>query len=95
MVRIDLYGKESCELCAHTKRKLDVLLKRWGYDANVKIFYWDLDTVDGLTEATFNDVHRTPTTTVSREGKHVARWEGEVPDSRALKLCIDTGTLPR
>jgi len=89
MVSITLYGKESCQLCGHVRRKLDFFLKKWGYDGKVELRYWDMETVDGLTEASFNDVYRTPTTLVARDGRHVARWEGSVPDSRALRLCID------
>jgi hypothetical protein len=89
LVTITVYGKETCQLCGHVKRKLAVSLKKWGYEQNVQIFYWDMDTEEGLTEATFNDVNKTPTTVVARDGQHVARWDGQVPDSQELKLCID------
>jgi len=89
MLEINVYTKEGCELCGHTKRKLDVLLKRWGRDGDVKLTYWDLETADGLAEAAFNEVYLTPTTVVSRDGETLARWEAEVPDSRLLKECIE------
>ncbi len=92
MVTINLYGKKSCQLCEHTKRKLGFFLKKWGYEQRVQVEYWDLDTVDGLAEATFNDVLKTPATLVARDGNHVARWEGAIPDSNELKICIDGGT---
>lgn len=89
MVRIDIFGKDTCELCGHTKRKLAVLLERWGCNGQVQLKYWDMGTVDGLAEAAMNDVMKTPTTIVTRDGKTLARWEAQVPDSRDLKLCID------
>ena len=94
MIKVDVFGKETCELCAHTKRKLDIVLDRWGFKDQVETSYWDLGTVEGLAEGTFNDVFKTPTVLVSRDGRHVARWEGEVFDSQQLKLCIDGGGTP-
>jgi hypothetical protein len=89
MVTINIYGKETCQLCGHAKRKLSFFLKKWGYEQNVQVFYWDMDTEEGLTEASFNDVYKTPTTVVARDGRHVARWDGQIPDSQELKICID------
>jgi hypothetical protein len=94
MVTIDLYGKKTCELCEHTKRKLDFFMAKWGLDGRVQVRYWDMDTVDGLTEATFNDVLKTPATLVARDGKHIARWEGAIPNSQELKICINGANGP-
>ena len=91
MVTINLYGKEGCDRCEHVKRKLDFFLKKWGYLETVELKYWDLDTIDGMTEATYNDVIQTPTTVIARDGDHVAKWEGDIPDSKQLRLCIDGG----
>jgi hypothetical protein len=94
MVTINVYGKNRCHLCEQTKRKLDFFLKKWGCEGRVALQYWDMDTVDGLTEASFNDVFKAPATLVARDGCHVARWDGVIPNSQELKICIDGAKSP-
>ena len=47
--------------------------------------FFDMETVDGRAEGAFYDVHAIPTTIIRQNGRDVARWEGEVPDSAELK----------
>ncbi|GAG08150.1 unnamed protein product [marine sediment metagenome] len=87
MTSIDIYGKDTCKLCPHVKRKVVKLIERWGLSDSVPIRHWDMGEPTGLAEAAFNDVHKTPTTVVMR-GEEVARWSGKAPDSAELKQAI-------
>jgi len=89
-LRISLYGKEGCGKCQAAKKKLAFFLDKWNLNGQVEFAYWDLDTEEGLTEASFNDVVDIPTVVLERGGRSLARWDGRAPDSQELLLCIQS-----
>ena len=91
MVKIAVFGKQECAKCKSTKNKLEHFINRWKLDHTVQLTYHDLETVDGLAEGAFHDVRDIPLTIVENEGRQIARWDGEVPNSQALKLVLEEG----
>jgi len=47
----------------------------------VKMSFYNMDTVEGLAEGAFYNVDNIPTTLVGKNGKEIKRWEQEVPSS--------------
>ena len=89
--RVSIFGKQECAKCRTTKRKVDHFLAKWQFEHAVSMIFHDLDTVDGLAEGLFYDVDDAlPVTIIEARGRNVARWEGRVPNSQELRLCLDS-----
>ena len=92
MVKISIFGKQGCGRCDTTKSKLTHFLSQWQLEHVVQLVFHDMDTRDGLAESAFYDVaDKVPVTVVEKEGREVARWDGEVPDSQAVRLVLQEG----
>jgi hypothetical protein len=89
MTRINIFGKNGCAKCTTTKNKVEHFLGRWELANKVEMVFHDMDTVDGMAEGAFHDVDHIPATIVERSGRSVARWDGEVPSSKRMKLVLD------
>lgn len=89
MVKINVFGRDGCELCDATKRKLNHFLTKWDMHKKVEMIFHDMDTVDGRAEGAFHDVEDIPTTIVERGGEAVARWNKAVPNSDRIRAAIE------
>ncbi|MFC1546533.1 hypothetical protein ACFL4O_02310 [bacterium] len=89
MVTIKIFGKQDCDACKSTKGKFDLFLSRWGKTDTVEVIFFDMDTVEGLTEAAMLDAVDVPTTIIEKQGKEVARWEKKVPMSNDFKQYFE------
>lgn len=87
-MKIRVFGKQGCPRCESTKRKLSHFLERWGGNGDIELDFVDMDTVEGMAEGAFEDVVDVPTTVISDNGTSLARWEGEVPPSEAVKNVL-------
>ena len=84
-MEVHLFGTEKCGKCQSTKHKVEHLVRKFGLQGKVRLAFFDMETVDGRAEGAFYEVHAIPTTIIRQNGRDVARWEGEVPDSAELK----------
>ncbi len=91
MVKINVFGKQDCPKCHTTRNKLEHFVSRWKMERKVNVVFHDLDTVDGLAEGAFYDVNEVPLTIVECDGRSIARWDGEVPNSQAVRLVLEEG----
>ena len=89
MVRINVFGKKGCAKCDTTKNKLSHFLGRWELEHKVEMVFHDMETVDGRAEGAFHDVDEIPVTIVETNGRSVARWEGNVPNSKSVRLILE------
>jgi len=89
MYRVTVFGKQNCALCRTTKNKLEHFLKRWQLDHEVEMVFCDLETVDGRAEGAFYDVNQIPVTIVEFDGRPVARWDGQVPNSEDVRSVLE------
>lgn len=85
-MEIKIFGRENCPKCQAVKEKLQLLK---GIAGNLTLTYYDMDTIDGLTEATYYGVGGIPTTIiVDYKGIETARWCGEVPQLEDIKRYL-------
>lgn len=79
-MEVKLFVKEDCPRCPAAKRACE------GID---QLRIYDVDSVDGLTEATFHGVSSTPTVIViDSTGREVAAWRGTAPDPSELRAVL-------
>jgi len=91
-MRFEVYGKTDCAKCKSTKDKLAHLLGEAGGAPNAAIAFVDMDTVEGLAEAAFQDVHDVPTTILrSDAGALLARWDGKLPPTTEVHAFLAAG----
>ena len=75
MSAVKIFYKDDCPMCPMAKRLKDNLL-----DNNVDVRYYNVETTDGLAEATFYRVMALPTIVVEDEmEQEIGEWRGVVP----------------
>ena len=89
-MKLDIFGKDDCAICASTRRKLEHFLRKWGFEEKVDMSFVNMDTVEGMAEGAFRDVTEIPTTIISADGETCARWEGAVPPSEEVRGVISS-----
>jgi len=87
-MEIKIFGKTDCAKCQTTKNKFHFFLKKWNVSDKVEVTFYDMDTMDGLTEGAFYSVGKVPTTILEDEGEEKSRWAGEVPKSEDIKKYL-------
>ncbi|MFW6107266.1 MAG: thioredoxin family protein [bacterium] len=87
-MHIHVFGKHDCAKCESTRHKLQHYIRKLGVDEKVRLTFIDMDTVDGMAEGAFRDVHHVPTTIIERDGDAMARWSGMIPASSDLKQYL-------
>lgn len=81
MEYIRIFTKANCPKCLAVK-EIGQELKREGF----KVVYYDLDTIEGLAEASFRSILSTPSLVIEdEEEKEIASWRGGVPSIQELK----------
>ena len=91
LAKVAIFGKQDCAKCKTTKNKLSHFLSRWEMERKVEIIFHDLDTLDGRAEGAFYDVSDVPVVIVETQGRQLARWDGDVPNSRLFKQALEEG----
>jgi hypothetical protein len=78
---IKIFTKAHCPKCPAV-REIGTELKREG----VSVFNYDLDTIDGLAEASFHSILSTPSIVIEdEEEREVISWRGVVPSLQEVK----------
>lgn len=78
---IKIFTKAHCPKCPAV-REMGVELKKEG----VPVLNYDLDTIDGLAEASFYSILSTPSIIIEdEEEREVISWRGEVPSLQEVK----------
>ena len=89
MVRISIFGRQGCAKCDTTKSKIGHFIGRWALDHAVETVFHDMDTLDGRAEGAFYDALTVPLTVIEKEGQEIGRWDGDVPNSHAIRLLLE------
>jgi hypothetical protein len=89
-MKIKVFGKKDCQACAATKEKFSFFLNKWGLTSKAEMIFYDLETLEGLTEAALMDALEAPTTILEKDGQEIARWEKTVPQSQEFKQYFQT-----
>ncbi len=75
MESVKIFTRAQCPKCPAAK-DLGKRLEQEG----VTVFQYDVDTTEGLAEASFYSIFSTPSLMIEdEEGKEVAGWRGKVP----------------
>ena len=79
MKQVYVFGKPDCPVCKDTREKLAYFKEKNDFAAQIK--YYDMDTVDGLTEGAYHEVEDIPTVIIFDDKKELARWVKKPPVS--------------
>jgi len=81
---VKIFIKAKCPKCPAVK-EIGTELKKEG----VNVFHYDLDTIDGLAEASYYSVLSTPSIIIEdEEEKEVISWRGVVPSLQEVKQYV-------
>jgi len=80
-MKVKIFGKKECNLCKASLRKFQFFLEKWELGERVELTFYDLDTIDGLTEGSLLDALEVPTIIFEENGREVARWKKRIPRS--------------
>lgn len=80
-IKIKIFGKKDCNICKTTFEKLNNYLSNINPELLGATVYYDLDTLDGLTEAAICTAFDIPTVIVeSASGGEIKRWNSGSPE---------------
>ena len=88
MAVVEVFGKDGCAKCKAAKDKLTHYVTKQSLQQEVDLIFYDVETVDGMAESAFKDVHEIPTTIVTRNEDVIARWEGCVPPTTEFAQSV-------
>jgi len=80
-MKVKIFGKKDCNLCQASVKKFQFFLDKWELSERIELTFYDLDTVEGLTEGSLLDALEVPTIILEEDGREVARWEKRIPKS--------------
>jgi hypothetical protein len=84
MGSLKIFTKAKCPRCPAVK-EIGTELRKEG----VQVFHYDLDTVDGLAEASFYSILSTPSIIIEdEEEREVISWRGVVPTLQEVKQYL-------
>jgi len=79
-MKLKLFTKKDCPNCPAAKKVAKEL-----QEGGVPVEYYDVETIDGMTEGSFYMVMTTPTAVlVDESGKEIDSWRGQPPDSEKI-----------
>jgi hypothetical protein len=84
MESLKIFTKAKCPKCPAV-REMGIELKKEG----VPVYSYDLDTIEGLAEASFYSVLSTPSIIIEdEEEREVMSWRGVVPTLQEVKQYL-------
>jgi len=87
MGSLKIFTKAKCPRCPAVK-EIGTELKKEG----VPVFNYDLDTIEGLAEASFYSILSTPSIVLEdEEEREVISWRGVVPTLQEVKEYLSKG----
>lgn len=85
MGSVKIFTRAKCPRCPEAKAIARALRSE-----GVHVLQFDLDTVEGLAEASFHSVLSTPSLIVEdEEEREMAGWRGKVPTLQELRALLD------
>ncbi|PIU83156.1 MAG: hypothetical protein COS68_05540 [Elusimicrobia bacterium CG06_land_8_20_14_3_00_38_11] len=72
-IRIKIFGKNDCDICKKAIEKLHQYLTK--IENKPTVIYYDLNTLDGLTEAAIYIAFDIPTIVLEKNGCEIKRWK--------------------
>ena len=88
-MQIMVFGRPGCSVCKQAVEKIDYFLNKWEYKKQVPVYYFDMETVDGLAEGAYHEVYEIPTVVLLAANEEQERWLKRPPLSKELKPHLD------
>lgn len=79
MKKVYIFGKPTCPVCKEAYEKIKYFKEKKNFDAEIK--YFNMESVDGLTEGAFYEVSDVPTIIILDNKEELARWTKKPPIS--------------
>ena len=84
MGSVKIFTKAKCPRCPGVK-EMAIALKKEG----VPVYHYDLDTIDGLAEASFYSILSTPSLIIEdEEEREVVGWRGIAPTLQEVRRYL-------
>jgi len=80
MKKVYIFGKPTCPVCKDTRKKIEYFKKKENFAAQIE--YYDMETLDGLTEGAFHEVSDIPTVIIFDDKNELTRWVKQPPISK-------------
>ena len=80
MKKVYIFGKPTCSVCKDARKKIEYFKKKENFAAQIE--YYNMETIDGLTEGAFHEVSDIPTVIIFDDKNELARWEKQPPISK-------------
>ena len=78
-----LFGKKDCPLCRRAKKILERIESGAG---DIEKYYFDVDTLEGLSKAAYHNALDVPVLIVFKNGREIKRWrEEDIPEESSIK----------
>jgi thiol-disulfide isomerase/thioredoxin len=84
-MKLLIFGKPTCPACQSIKEKMQYFSEK---HAPIPIEYFDIETIDGITESAYLSVPDIPTVILMKENKEVKRWVKSAPIFSELKELL-------
>ena len=84
-IRIKIFGKNDCDICKKATEKLHQYLTK--IENKPTVIYYDLDTLDGLTEAAIYVALDIPSIVLEKNGREIKRWENIPAEEDFINVC--------
>jgi thiol-disulfide isomerase/thioredoxin len=81
-MKLLIFGKETCPTCQSIKEKMQYFSEKY---TAVPIEYFDVETVDGMTESAYRSIVNIPTVILLKDTTEVKRWVQSAPIFSELK----------
>jgi len=79
MKKVYIFGKPTCPICKDAHNKIKYFKEKKNFNAEIK--YFDMETVEGLTEGAFHEVSDIPTVIIFDNKDELIRWVKRPPVS--------------
>jgi len=87
-MKLLIFGKPGCPACQSIKEKMQYFSEK---HQPIPIEYFDIETVDGITESAYRSVPDIPAVILMKENEEVKRWVKSAPIFSELKELLTAG----
>ncbi len=87
-MEIKIFWKEGCPNCPEAK-KIGNILKDEGHN----VAFHDIESLNGLTEATIHNVMSTPSIIITHNDEEKKAWRGKPPTLEEIKKWLEDNNI--
>ena len=84
-IAVRIFGKRECDICKTATENINRYLSEIRH--KIETFHYDMDTLDGLTEAAVHSAFDVPTIIIEKDRKEIRRWKSLPPAEEFINVC--------